>query len=170
MARTFPPIGIADTVVFSLRCRHARSRVAGNAGVAASDRSRIFAAYRKRPLYLKILIAMVLGVGVGLVVSPKWATRMNRAGGDHPEAAGGDRPAVDSGGGDSGADHRQHSRTLAGKLVFLLILNTIVAILIGLLVANVIRPGKHANLPPGKIDVRGPAIRSSNSWTTCPAA
>ena len=36
---------------------------------------------------------------------------------------------------------------LAGKLFFLLALNTVVAILIGLLVANVIRPGAHVHLP-----------------------
>jgi len=41
----------------------------------------------------------------------------------------------------------------AGRLVFLLILNTVVAIFIGLLVAHVIRPGAHAKLPPGKIEV-----------------
>ena len=45
---------------------------------AAHPINHIFAAYRKRPLYLKILIAMVLGVGVGFVVSPVWATRMNQ--------------------------------------------------------------------------------------------
>src|SRR6266513_1072428 len=36
---------------------------------------------------------------------------------------------------------------LAGKLFYLLALNTVVAIFIGLLVANVVRPGKHAHLP-----------------------
>jgi len=39
---------------------------------------------------------------------------------------------------------------LAGRLFFLLALNTFVAILIGLLVANVVRPGRHALLPPGE--------------------
>jgi DAACS family dicarboxylate/amino acid:cation (Na+ or H+) symporter len=38
---------------------------------------------------------------------------------------------------------------LAGKMFFLLALNTIVAIFVGLLVANVVRPGSHASLPPG---------------------
>jgi Na+/H+-dicarboxylate symporter len=38
---------------------------------------------------------------------------------------------------------------LAGKMCFLLALNTLVAILIGLAVANVIHPGQHASLPPG---------------------
>ena len=36
----------------------------------------------------------------------------------------------------------------AAHLAFLLILNTTVAILIGLLVANVVRPGRHAHLAP----------------------
>lgn len=39
-------------------------------------------------------------------------------------------------------------RCLAGKMFFLLALNTLVAIVIGLVVANVIGPGKHASLPP----------------------
>lgn len=42
----------------------------------------------------------------------------------------------------------------AGRLVFLLALNTLVAIMIGLLVANVVRPGKHANLPAGEIKIK----------------
>src|SRR5262245_38568101 len=37
-----------------------------------------------------------------------------------------------------------------GRLAWLLILNTTVAILIGLLVANTIQPGKHSHLPPPK--------------------
>jgi DAACS family dicarboxylate/amino acid:cation (Na+ or H+) symporter len=38
--------------------------------------------------------------------------------------------------------------SMAGRLVFLLLLNTVVAICIGLLVANVLRPGAHAHLSP----------------------
>jgi Na+/H+-dicarboxylate symporter len=40
---------------------------------------------------------------------------------------------------------------LAGKMFFLLVLNTVVAILIGLAVANAIRPGSHVSLPPGEV-------------------
>jgi len=39
---------------------------------------------------------------------------------------------------------------LAGKMFFLLALNTVVAILIGLTVANAIQPGRHASLPAGE--------------------
>jgi Na+/H+-dicarboxylate symporter len=39
---------------------------------------------------------------------------------------------------------------LAGRMFFLLVLNTLVAIFIGLLVANVVRPGRHARLTPTK--------------------
>src|SRR5438477_81495 len=42
-------------------------------------------------------------------------------------------------------------------MFFLLALNTVVAILIGLAVANTIRPGRHASLPPGE----APAITGS---------
>jgi Na+/H+-dicarboxylate symporter len=38
---------------------------------------------------------------------------------------------------------------VAGRMFFLLALNTVVAILIGLATANAIRPGRHAALPPG---------------------
>jgi len=38
---------------------------------------------------------------------------------------------------------------VAGRLFFLLALNTLVAIMIGLATANMIRPGRHAALPPG---------------------
>ena len=41
-------------------------------------------------------------------------------------------------------------RRAIGRLVWLLLLNTTVAILIGLLVANLIQPGKHSHLPPLK--------------------
>jgi len=39
---------------------------------------------------------------------------------------------------------------LAGKMFFLLAMNTMVAILIGLAAANVIQPGSRASLPPGE--------------------
>jgi DAACS family dicarboxylate/amino acid:cation (Na+ or H+) symporter len=39
---------------------------------------------------------------------------------------------------------------LAGRLFFLLALNTMVAIFVGLLVANIVQPGRHASLPPGE--------------------
>jgi DAACS family dicarboxylate/amino acid:cation (Na+ or H+) symporter len=42
---------------------------------------------------------------------------------------------------------------LAGKMFFLLFLNTVVAIFVGLVVANVVRPGRHASLPPGDAPV-----------------
>ena len=114
---------------------------------------RIFAAYRKRPLYLKILIAMVLGVGVGLVVSPVWATRMNQPAAIILKLLGAIAPPLILVAVVRALITANIRGRLAGKLIFLLILNTTVAILIGLLVANVIQPGRHGNLPPGKIDV-----------------
>jgi Na+/H+-dicarboxylate symporter len=39
---------------------------------------------------------------------------------------------------------------LPRKMFFLLVMNTLVAIFIGLIVANLIRPGSHASLPPGE--------------------
>jgi Na+/H+-dicarboxylate symporter len=48
---------------------------------------------------------------------------------------------------------------MAGKLMGLLILNTLVAILIGLAVANVIRPGRHATLRPEPTTTASAGIR-----------
>jgi Na+/H+-dicarboxylate symporter len=45
-----------------------------------------------------------------------------------------------------------HGR-IAGRLFFLLALNTLVAIGIGLATANMIRPGRHAALPPGEAPI-----------------
>ena len=57
-------------------------------------------------------------------------------------------------------------------MFFLLVLNTLVAIFIGLLVANVLRPGKHASLPAGDAaeDRDQPARRAARQHPGQPAA
>ncbi|MEI6916461.1 MAG: cation:dicarboxylase symporter family transporter, partial [Armatimonadota bacterium] len=47
--------------------------------------------------------------------------------------------------------HAEISGKFATRLIGLLILNTVVAIMIGLMVANVIQPGRHESLKPAKI-------------------
>src|SRR4051812_29486850 len=105
--------------------------------------------YRRTPLYVRILIGLLLGVGVGLLMG-KDAQSL--------------KPVSDL--------VLQLLRLLAtplifialihsllksnvsgkkaGKLLWLLMSNTVVAIIVGLLVANVIRPGSYIRLePPG---------------------
>src|SRR5689334_18689934 len=96
--------------------------------------------YRRTPLYLKILVAMLIGVGVGLLVKQKWATRLN-----HPAVIilrllGAIAPPLILVAVVRALLTANVRGRLAGKLFFLLILNTLVAIFIGLTVANVIRP------------------------------
>ena len=117
--------------------------------------------YTRTPLYLRIIIGLVLGLLLGLLLQhatpdpqspPLWVARtiwwLNQSAKLLLQLLTMIAPPLillavvralvtaDIGG------------KRAGRVIFLLILNTLVAILIGLLVANVIRPGKHANLKP----------------------
>jgi Na+/H+-dicarboxylate symporter len=132
--------------------------------------ARAFAAYDRVPLYLRILVGLILGIVAGTV--------MYTAGGDKVPAV-----ARVAGGMDMVAKYViQFLAALAPPLillavvralltakiegrqgaymVFLLVLNTVVAIVVGLLVANVVRPGKfaHGTQPPpakgvGEVDI-----------------
>jgi Na+/H+-dicarboxylate symporter len=104
------------------------------------------ALYRRTPLYARILVGLILGVLIG------WAM------GDSAQSL---KPISDvvlqflrllatplifialahS------LLHANISGRLAGRLLWLLMTNTVVAILIGLLVANVLRPGEHVTVP-----------------------
>jgi len=104
------------------------------------------AAYHRTPLYVRILVALVMGVVIGLVfgrhaagleIFSKIILRM--LGAIAPPLIlvavvhvlmTSDIPAKS-----------------AGRLVWLLLLNTTVAILIGLTVANVMKPGKWSSMP-----------------------
>ena len=126
---------------------------------------RAFAAYDRIPLYLRIVAGLVLGVVVG--------TAMYSSGGEKV-------PWVvrTAGGMDLFAKYViQFLAALApplillavmralmtariegrqgGYMVFLLVLNTLVAILVGLVVANLVRPGRFAAGQAGKPDPRG---------------
>lgn len=103
--------------------------------------------YVRIPLYLKIVVALLLGIGFGYLLGPRaaqlkpysmavlqllalLATPLVFIAVIHAivKAAAGGRSAL--------------------KLAWLLVSNTTVAILIGLLVVNVIRPGAHLSLNP----------------------
>ena len=110
----------------------------------ANASSGIFAMYRRVPLYLKILVAMLLGVGVGLLVNQTWAVRLNQPAVIILRLLGAIAPPLILVAVIRALMTANVRGRLAGKLFFLLVLNTLVAILVGLTVANIIRPGKHA--------------------------
>ncbi|MCC6551532.1 MAG: dicarboxylate/amino acid:cation symporter [Polyangiaceae bacterium] len=105
--------------------------------------------WRRAPLYLQIVVALALGVLTGLALPPRIAEDFNVPAQIILRLLGAIAPplillavmrAL------IGANVRGR---LAGKMFSLLALNTLVAILIGLLVANAVGPGRHASLPPG---------------------
>ena len=105
--------------------------------------------WRQVPLYVQIVVALVLGALAGMVLPAKYAEGLNIPAQIILRLLGAIAPplillavmrAL------IGANVRGR---LAGKMFSLLALNTTIAIFIGLLVANVVRPGRHASLPPG---------------------
>jgi DAACS family dicarboxylate/amino acid:cation (Na+ or H+) symporter len=111
------------------------------------------AAYRRTPLYLKILIAMVLGAAVGPLVNATWAARINQPAVIVLKLLGAIAPPLILVAVIRALITANIRGRLAGKLFFLLILNTTVAILIGLFVANVIQPGRHGSIPSGNFHI-----------------
>lgn len=105
--------------------------------------------YERIPLYLRILIALALGVAVGQLL------------GEHAEPL---KPvsalvlrllgAIATPLIFIAVVHAlftaQVSGRLAGRMVYLLMFNTVVAILVGLLVANLLQPGRNAALAPAE--------------------
>jgi Na+/H+-dicarboxylate symporter len=104
----------------------------------------------KIPLYVRIAIALALGVAVGLVLPPTWATQLDIPARMILRLLGAIAPPLILVAVSRALLGANVQGKLAGKMFFLLVLNTIVAILIGLTVANVIQPGSHASLPPGE--------------------
>ncbi len=99
------------------------------------------------PLYLRILIGLVLGIAAGVLLGPSARTF------DLParlvlRVLGALAPAVVLLAVIHALMTADVRGKLAGKMGLLLLLNTTVAIVIGLVVANVLQPGKHASLPP----------------------
>lgn len=102
----------------------------------------VLAIYRATPLYVRILIALAIGVALGITLgeraSPlKWVSAVVL------RVFGALAPAlILVAVMDSILSANVKGRGVA-KMAFLLVLNTLVAILIGLTVANVIQPGRH---------------------------
>lgn len=102
------------------------------------------------PLYIRIAIALAIGVVVGLILPSGWAQHFNIPATMILRLLGAIAPPLILVAVSRALIGANVGGKLAGKMFFLLALNTIVAILIGLTVANVIRPGGHATLPPGE--------------------
>ena len=99
------------------------------------------------PLYLRILFALILGAAVGVIFGPAvgW---METPGKLVLRLLGALAPPLVLVAIVNALINADVRGKLAGRLIGLLVLNTLVAIVIGLLVANVLRPGRHASLKP----------------------
>ena len=115
----------------------------------------VFGAWSRLPLYLRILIGLVLGVITGLLL------REDARSLDVParlvlRVLGALAPAVVL----LAVIHALMTANIRGRMASrmagLLLLNTTVAIVIGLGVANVLEPGGHAELPPPSKAVAAP--------------
>ena len=115
--------------------------------------------WKSTPLYIRILIALVLGAIVGtawgagaanLEVPAKLILRV----------LGALAPPLILVAVVQALMKTEVRGKLAAKLGGLLVLNTVVAIVIGLLVANVIQPGKH-----GKLEIPAPKPTLSSKET-----
>ncbi|HEX8522917.1 MAG TPA: dicarboxylate/amino acid:cation symporter [Tepidisphaeraceae bacterium] len=102
--------------------------------------------WRRIPLYIQIIIGLILGVALGLAISPATAQRFNIPANIILRLLNAVAPPLILVAVMQALIHAKVGGRMAGKLFFLLILNTLVAILVGLTVANVVRPGKHASL------------------------
>jgi DAACS family dicarboxylate/amino acid:cation (Na+ or H+) symporter len=103
--------------------------------------------YRAVPLYLRILVGLILGVVLGLVLGER-AGYVKFVSQIVLRFLGALAPALILVAVIDSIVNANIKGRGAARLVYLLVLNTIVAILIGLLVANVVRPGKHGNFAP----------------------
>jgi len=102
------------------------------------------------PLYIRIAIALAIGVVVGMILPADSATYFDIPARMILRVLGAIAPPLILVAVMQALIGAKVGGKLAGKMFFLLALNTVVAILIGLTVANVIRPGSHATLLPGE--------------------
>src|SRR5262245_46716680 len=102
------------------------------------------------PLYLRIVAALVLGVVAGLLAPGTWAPHLDIPARMILRLLGAIAPPLILVAVSRALVGANVRGKLAGKMFFLLALNTMVAIFVGLLVANIVRPGQHASLPPGE--------------------
>lgn len=105
----------------------------------------VLGVYRAVPLYARILIALAIGVALGLVLGEsaapmQWVSKIIL------RFLGALAPALILVAVMDSILNAKMQGSGAAKLAFLLVLNTTVAIFIGLAVANVLQPGKHGGV------------------------
>jgi len=105
------------------------------------------------PLYVKIIVALVAGVMAGLLLPTPWNEALDTPAKLILRLLGAIAPPLILLAVMRALISANVKGKLAGKLCLVLALNTLVAILIGLGVANLIGPGRHASLPPGDAPV-----------------
>lgn len=103
----------------------------------------------KIPLYIRIALALALGVIVGMILPSGWAEYFDIPARLILRALGAIAPPLILVAVLKALIGAKAGEKLAGKMFFLLILNTTVAIGIGITVANAIHPGSHASLAAG---------------------
>jgi Na+/H+-dicarboxylate symporter len=106
--------------------------------------SGVFAIWHRSPLYLRIVGGMVLGVLVGLVFGPK-ASSLAIPSRLVLRLLGALAPPLILVAIIKALMEASFEKGTAGKLIRLLVLNTIVAICVGLVVANVLQPGSWSS-------------------------
>jgi Na+/H+-dicarboxylate symporter len=99
----------------------------------------------KIPLYIRIALALVLGVIVGMVLPNGWAEYFDIPARLILRVLGAIAPPLILVAVLQALIGAKAGERLAGKMFFLLVLNTTVAIVIGIAVANAIHPGSHAS-------------------------
>jgi Na+/H+-dicarboxylate symporter len=110
----------------------------------------MLSAWSRLPLYLRILIGLVLGLITGIVLGPQ-ARSLDVPARLVLRVLGALAPAVVLLAVIHALMTANVQGRLAGRMAGLLLLNTTVAIVIGLSVANLLEPGRHASLaPPSK--------------------
>jgi Na+/H+-dicarboxylate symporter len=112
---------------------------------AAQPRRGILDYYRAVPLYVRILAALIVGVALGLMLGEnakpmQWVSRIIL------QFLGALAPALILVAVMDSILNAKMQGSGAAKLAFLLVLNTTVAIFIGLAVANIVQPGKHGSI------------------------
>jgi Na+/H+-dicarboxylate symporter len=118
-----------------------------SASTPPGEKKGLFARWFGSPLYLQILVGLVLGVVTGVVFGPD-AKSLDVPARLVLRVLGALAPAIVLLAVMNALMTAKIGGRMAGRLSGLLLLNTTVAILIGLTVANVLRPGSHATLPP----------------------
>lgn len=103
--------------------------------------------WHRTPLYIRIIGAMILGVLVGVLAGPR-AEVLSIPSKLVLQLLGALAPPLILAAIVQALMKAQFEKGTAGRLIRLLALNTLVAILIGLLVANVLRPGHWSNASP----------------------